>query len=95
MEPSYPLRITDEVKKTQPRRLRGSTRVSAKNQVTIPVAALRDAGLEPGDIVRVEATGSGRVVLTRLADLIDQYAGALDTGGSLRDRVNEVRDEWR
>ena len=32
----------------------GTTRISTKNQITIPVAALREAGLGPGD--RLEVT---------------------------------------
>jgi bifunctional DNA-binding transcriptional regulator/antitoxin component of YhaV-PrlF toxin-antitoxin module len=38
-------------------RRRGRTRISAKNQATIPVAALKQAGLKPGDELRVEAAG--------------------------------------
>jgi bifunctional DNA-binding transcriptional regulator/antitoxin component of YhaV-PrlF toxin-antitoxin module len=34
---------------------KGMSRISAKNQLTIPVAALRQAGLRAGDEVRVEA----------------------------------------
>lgn len=37
--------MTVEVKK----RTKGHTRVSAKNQVTIPVAAMAEAHLSPGD----------------------------------------------
>ncbi|MGH2954400.1 MAG: AbrB/MazE/SpoVT family DNA-binding domain-containing protein [Solirubrobacterales bacterium] len=71
------------------------TRLSAKNQVTIPVAELRAAGLEPGDALRVEATGAGRLVLTRADALLARYAGSLDTRGRLRRDVERVRDEWR
>ena len=90
----YPLLMGKKVKPPRGRR-RGTTRVSRKNQVTLPVAALREAGLEPGDIVRVEATGAGRVILTRVDELLARYAGALDTGGALRRRVGELREEWR
>jgi len=77
------------------RRLSGHSRVSSKNQVTIPVAALRTAGLEPGDVVRAEAEGAGRVILTRVEVIADRYSGALDTGGGLRADVEELRKEWR
>jgi bifunctional DNA-binding transcriptional regulator/antitoxin component of YhaV-PrlF toxin-antitoxin module len=40
-------------------RQRGRTRLSAKNQATIPVEALRRAGLRPGDELLVEAAGAG------------------------------------
>lgn len=74
---------------------RNQTRVSAKHQVTIPAAAFRGAGLEPGDTLRVEADGAGRVVLTRTDELVDRFSGCLDTGGDLRERVEGLREEWR
>jgi len=73
---------------------RRTTKVSRKHQVTIPVSELRAAGLEPGDVVRVEALGAGRVVLTRVDELLARYAGTLDTGGELRRRLEELREEW-
>jgi len=39
------------------------TGISAKHQATIPVQALKEAGLKPGDEVRVVAAGRGRLVL--------------------------------
>jgi AbrB family looped-hinge helix DNA binding protein len=74
---------------------RNQTKVSSKHQVTIPAAAFRSAGLEPGDTLRVEADGAGRIVLTRLDELLDRYSGCLDTGGSLRAQVEGLRGEWR
>lgn len=76
-------------------RQRGTTKVSSKNQVTIPARELRAAGLQSGDVVRVEALGAGRVVLTRVDELVARYAGSLDTGGKLRRQIEELRDEWR
>lgn len=72
-----------------------TTRVSRKHQVTIPAGPFRTAGLRPGDTLRAEAQGAGRVVLTRIDELLDRYSGALDTDGSLRKGVEAVRDEWR
>jgi bifunctional DNA-binding transcriptional regulator/antitoxin component of YhaV-PrlF toxin-antitoxin module len=77
------------------KKVKNQTRVSSKHQVTIPVAALRTAGFEPGDTLKVEAEGAGRVVLTRIDDLIDRYSGCLDTGGELRRQVEGLREEWR
>lgn len=74
---------------------RDQTRVSSKHQVTIPKAAFRTAGLEPGDTLKVEAAGAGRVVLTRIDELINLYSGSLDTGGNLRRRVEGLGEEWR
>jgi len=74
---------------------RNQTKVSSKHQVTIPAGAFHGAGLEPGDTLKVEATGAGRIVLTRLDELLDRYSGCLDTGGDLRGRVEGLRGEWR
>jgi hypothetical protein len=43
----------------------------------------------------VEADGAGRVVMTRLDELLDRYSGCLDAGGDLRRHLTELRDEWR
>jgi hypothetical protein len=51
--------------------------------------------LEPGDTLKVEAIGAGRVVLTRLDELLDRYSGCLDTGGNLREQIEGLRGEWR
>ena len=79
-----------EVKK----RRRGVTTLSTKNQATIPIDALRGAGLEPGDRLRVEAAGAGRVVLVRMDDVIEKHAGAL-TGVYPEGYLDELRKEWR
>jgi AbrB family looped-hinge helix DNA binding protein len=79
--------MADDVKKAR-------SRISSKHQVTIPAAAFRRAGLAAGDLVRIEAEGAGRVVLTKVDDLADRYSGALDTDGALRQGVEAQRDEW-
>lgn len=76
-------------------KVKNQTRVSSKHQVTIPAGAFRTAGFEPGDVLKVEAEGSGRVVLTRVAELVDRYSGRLETDGDLRERVGGLREEWR
>lgn len=76
-------------------KVKNQTRVSSKHQVTIPAGAFRSAGLEPGDTLKVEADGAGRVVLTRIDELVDRYSGRLETGGDLRGRVEGLRGEWR
>lgn len=88
--------MTGNVKKRDRKtRPRDRTRVSSKHQVTIPASAFRTAGLEAGDTLRVEARGAGQIVLTRVDELVDRYSGCLDTGGELRARRQELRDEWR
>lgn len=76
-------------------KVKNQTRVSTKHQVTIPAAPFRKAGFESGDTLTVEAEGAGRVVLTRIAELVDRYSGCLETGGNLRKQVGGLRDEWR
>lgn len=77
------------------RKSRDRTRISSKHQVTIPAGAFHAAGLAAGDTLRVEADGTGRVVLTRVEELLDRYAGCIDTGGALRASAEGLRDEWR
>jgi bifunctional DNA-binding transcriptional regulator/antitoxin component of YhaV-PrlF toxin-antitoxin module len=77
------------------RKVKNRTKVSSKHQVTIPAGAFRSAGFEAGDVLKVDAEGAGRVVLTRIDALIDDYAGCLETGGDLRRRVEGLREEWR
>lgn len=71
------------------------TRVSAKHQVTIPAGPFRSAGFEPGDTLKVEAQGAGRVVLTRIDELLNRYSGCLQGEGRLGREVERLRDEWR
>lgn len=68
--------------------------VSRKNQVTIPADVMRDAGLEPGDDVRIRSVGPGRIELVKSDDLIDEYAGSLDKTVYPPGYLDEVRDGW-
>lgn len=80
--------------KVKTSRRRGYTRISAKNQATIPAEALRRAGLRSGDRLWVEAAGAGRIVLVRTDDPIERYAGCL-TGAYPRRYLERLRREWR
>jgi bifunctional DNA-binding transcriptional regulator/antitoxin component of YhaV-PrlF toxin-antitoxin module len=82
--------VADNVKNSRA----GRSRISSKHQITIPVAAFRSAGFAAGDLVRVEAMGAGRVVLTKIDDLVERYSGSLATDGELRRSVESLRDEW-
>ena len=76
----------------EPRR-RGYTRVSAKHQVTLPIDALRQAGIQTGDRLRTEVRGPGEVILVRDVDPVEQFRGALPDvypeGG-----LEKLRREW-
>ncbi len=74
-------------------RRRGASRISSKHQITIPVDALRAAGLEIGERVIVHADGPGRVVLEREHDVLAEFAGAM-TGAYARNELGQLRAEW-
>lgn len=75
-------------------RHRGFTRITAKHQATIPVDALREAGLKIGDEVRVVAAGRGRVLLELDENIVDRHAGRLPAVYAPGE-LDELRDEWR
>jgi bifunctional DNA-binding transcriptional regulator/antitoxin component of YhaV-PrlF toxin-antitoxin module len=69
--------------------------ISRKNQVTLPVEALREAGLEPGDDVRVRAVAPGRLELVRADDLIAEFAGVFDASVYPDGYLEDVRRDWQ
>ncbi len=54
------------------------TRISSKHQVTLPVESLRQAGLNAGDEVAVEADGADRIVVRRVARTTKDGLGVFD-----------------
>lgn len=74
-------------------RRRGTTRVSAKHQVTLPVEALRGAGVQVGERLTARAEGPGRIVLERDTGVLDRVAGVL-TGIYEAGELDQLRDEW-
>lgn len=74
-------------------RRNGHTRLSTKNQVTVPVQALREAGLQPGDELRVTADGPGRLVLEREDDPMERAFGSLH-GVYPPGYLEKLRAEW-
>jgi bifunctional DNA-binding transcriptional regulator/antitoxin component of YhaV-PrlF toxin-antitoxin module len=83
-----------DMKKVKVVRTRGRTRLSSKNQATIPVAAMKQAGLRIGDELQVEAAGPGRLVLSRTSDRVTRHAGRL-TGVYGKRYLKDLRREWR
>lgn len=70
------------------------SKLSTKNQITIPVDVLREAGLAAGDEVRVHAIGPGRIEIERSQDLLKRWAGRL-AGTYPQDYLERLREEWR
>lgn len=69
--------------------------VSRKNQITIPAEVLREAGLGPGDDVRLSTLGPGHIELVKTDALIEQYAGSMGSDVYPSGYLDEVRDGWR
>ncbi len=78
---------------TKVKRARGTTRVSRKNQVTLPVAALTAARVSAGDELRVSAKGDGRILLERSIDPLDEFVGSVP-GLAAATQLEALRDEW-
>ncbi|MEJ7793125.1 MAG: AbrB/MazE/SpoVT family DNA-binding domain-containing protein [Gaiellaceae bacterium] len=81
------------------KRRTGYTRLSSKNQVTIPLEVVRAAGASPGDEFKV-VQEDGKIVLEREQTLgerrreaIEKYAGSF-TGLYPPNYLEELRDEW-
>jgi len=72
---------------------KGMPRLSRKNQVTIPVEVLREAGLEAGDSLHVRAVGRGQIEIEGIADLIDRFAGSMAPHTYPPGYLDELRDE--
>jgi bifunctional DNA-binding transcriptional regulator/antitoxin component of YhaV-PrlF toxin-antitoxin module len=70
------------------------SRLSSKNQVTIPVDILRKAGLAPGDEVHIRVSGPGRLELERVESLVARWAGRLPPGTYPPGSLDRLRDEW-
>jgi bifunctional DNA-binding transcriptional regulator/antitoxin component of YhaV-PrlF toxin-antitoxin module len=68
--------------------------ISRKNQVTLPVDALREAGLQAGDDVRVQVVGPGRLELVRADELVAEFAGIFDKAVYPDGYLDQLRREW-
>jgi bifunctional DNA-binding transcriptional regulator/antitoxin component of YhaV-PrlF toxin-antitoxin module len=68
-------------------------RVSSKNQVTLPVEAMRAAGLRPGEEVTVRPIGDGELVIAARGSRVRRHAGI--AAGIYQDgELDQLRDEW-
>lgn len=69
------------------------SKVSSKNQVTLPVAAMRAAGLRAGDEVTVRPIGNGEVVVAARASRVRRHAG-IASGLYREGELDRLREEW-
>jgi antitoxin component of MazEF toxin-antitoxin module len=65
--------------------------MSANHQVTVPLAVAGAAALSPGDRFRVESDGTGRFVMTRVEEYLEQHIAQL----SLPDEEREPAETER
>lgn len=75
-------------------RVKVVSRVSSKNQVTLPVEAMRAAGLHPGDEVTIRPIGDGEVVVALRGSRVRRHAG-IATGIYPAGELDRLRDEWQ
>ncbi|MHB8288563.1 MAG: AbrB/MazE/SpoVT family DNA-binding domain-containing protein [Acidimicrobiales bacterium] len=74
--------------------VKAMARVSSKNQVTLSVAALRAAGLEPGDEVTVRPIGASEIVIAARGSRVRRHAGIATGIYEPGELDNRLRDEW-
>lgn len=75
-------------------RVKDVPRISSKNQLTVPVAALAEAGLQAGDRVVVEPVGDGELRVRRAAVAFEDAFGSL-TGTYPEDYLARLDAEER
>jgi bifunctional DNA-binding transcriptional regulator/antitoxin component of YhaV-PrlF toxin-antitoxin module len=68
-------------------------RVSSKNQVTLPVEAMRAAGLRAGEEVTVRPIGDGELIIAARGSRVRRHAG-IASGVYSEGELDDLRDEW-
>jgi len=68
-------------------------RVSSKNQVTLPVEAMRAAGLRAGEEVTVRPIGDGELIIAARGSRVRRHAG-IASGVYREGELDDLRDEW-
>jgi bifunctional DNA-binding transcriptional regulator/antitoxin component of YhaV-PrlF toxin-antitoxin module len=69
------------------------SKVSSKNQITLPVAALAEAHVRPGDVLRVEVIADGEFRLVRERSRLDAVIGT-SPGVATAANLDAERDSW-
>jgi len=68
-------------------------KVSSKNQITLPVEAMRAAGLRPGEEVTVRPIGDGELIIAARGSRVRRHAGVA-AGIYEQGELDRLRDEW-
>ncbi|MGI8730059.1 MAG: AbrB/MazE/SpoVT family DNA-binding domain-containing protein [Solirubrobacteraceae bacterium] len=68
-------------------------RVSSKNQVTLPVEAMRKANVRSGDEVTIRAASDGELVVAVRGSRVRRHAG-IASGVCSAGELDKLRDEW-
>jgi AbrB family looped-hinge helix DNA binding protein len=69
-------------------------KVSTKNQITLPVQAMRAAGIAPGDEVTVRHVGAGEILIAVRGSRVRRHAG-IATGIYRPGELDRLRDQWQ
>ena len=69
-------------------------KVSSKNQITLPVAAMRAAGLRAGEEVTVRPIGDGELIIAARGSRVRRHAG-IAAGIYEEGELDRLRDEWK
>jgi bifunctional DNA-binding transcriptional regulator/antitoxin component of YhaV-PrlF toxin-antitoxin module len=79
----------------------GTTKLSSKNQITLPVAYVRDLGLQPGDEIIIWLEKGHMVLEKRLhgKELLDSLQGSMKdpewkTKEDIDAWIRSLREEW-
>jgi bifunctional DNA-binding transcriptional regulator/antitoxin component of YhaV-PrlF toxin-antitoxin module len=70
------------------------SRISSKNQVTLPVDELRAAGFAAGDQIHVRAVGRGVLLVEAQQSAVERFAGVFDDSVYPSGYLEGLRDEW-
>jgi AbrB family looped-hinge helix DNA binding protein len=68
-------------------------KVSSKNQITLPVEAMRAAGLRAGEEVTVRPIGDGELIIAARGSRIRRHAG-IAAGIYEEGELDRLRGEW-
>lgn len=95
--------MTDEQnQEREPKTRKGrkmTSKISTKNQITVPVEIIRSAGLKPGDELDFRITTEGNIELFKVARQLDGWIGSMtgiydDFDLEAERRAWEERDHW-